>query len=39
MGLVGGLAAGAIGTVIVQIKGWKQKTKEEKEEKESQFGA
>lgn len=39
MGLIGGLAAGAIGTIIVQMKGWKQKTKEEKEEKENQFGA
>lgn len=39
MGLAGGLAAGAIGTVIVQIKGWKQKTKEEQEGKGSQFSA
>ncbi|MFL1675416.1 ABC transporter permease [Paenibacillus dendritiformis] len=31
MGLLGGLAAGVLGTVIVQMKGWKQKTKEEKQ--------
>lgn len=31
MGLLGGLVGGAHGTVIVQMKGWKQKTKEEQE--------